>query len=49
MRNILVHDYFSVDLGEVWVAAERDIPRLRMQIKALLERMRSTEEILPTE
>jgi len=37
MRNILVHAYFSVDLDEVWVAAERDIPILKTQIQAILE------------
>jgi uncharacterized protein with HEPN domain len=29
MRNILVHDYFGVDLEAVWGAVERDLPKLR--------------------
>jgi len=37
MRNILIHDYFAVDLDEVWVAAERDIPRLKRGILAILD------------
>lgn len=32
MRNILVHDYFSIDTAAVWAAVERDIPSLKMTI-----------------
>jgi uncharacterized protein with HEPN domain len=39
MRNILVHDYFAVDLDEVWVAAERDIPRLKQAILVALDKI----------
>ncbi len=41
MRNFLVHDYFAVDMDEVWVAAEKDIPTLRVQVEAILEEMDS--------
>jgi len=37
MRNILVHDYFGLNLEEVWAAVERDVPTLRQQIEAILE------------
>ena len=37
MRNILVHDYFGLNLDAVWSAADRDIPRLREQIQAIIE------------
>lgn len=37
MRNILVHDYFGLNLDEVWSAVERDVPQLRRQIQAILE------------
>ena len=37
MRNILVHDYFGLNLDAVWSAAERDIPKLREQIQAIIE------------
>lgn len=36
MRNILVHDYFGIDLDEVWNAVERDLPGLRVAIDLLL-------------
>lgn len=41
MRNILVHDYFAVDLDEVWVAASRDIPRLKKEILIILAKIDS--------
>ena len=41
MRHILVHDYFGVDLGEVWTVVERDLPVLRQQVEDILEGMRS--------
>ena len=36
MRNILVHEYFGVDLEEVWLAVERDLPPMQRAIEALL-------------
>ncbi len=32
MRNILVHEYFGVDLEEVWRAVERDLPPMKRAI-----------------
>ena len=37
MRNILVHDYFGIDLDIVWTAIERDVPALKGQAQRLLE------------
>jgi len=36
MRKILVHDYFGLNLEEVWAAVERDVPLLRRQILDIL-------------
>lgn len=36
MRNVLVHQYFEVDLSEVWSAIERDVPELKRHIVAML-------------
>ena len=36
MRNILVHDYFGLNLDEVWSAVERDLPALKGQVEAIL-------------
>jgi uncharacterized protein with HEPN domain len=39
MRNVLVHEYFGVDLQEVWRTVERDLPALKNQIEALVKRL----------
>jgi len=36
MGNILVHDYFAVDVDEVWVAVESDLPVSKKEIDAIL-------------
>jgi uncharacterized protein with HEPN domain len=41
MRHILVHDYFGIDLDEVWTAVDRDLPLLREQIEAILRSEKS--------
>lgn len=33
IRNALVHGYFGLDLQEVWMAVERDLPKLKQQVK----------------
>jgi len=35
MRNILVHDYFGVDLEEIWRAVEQDLPELKRKLQGL--------------
>jgi len=37
MRNIIVHDYFGVDLGEVWRTVQNDLQPLKAQIVRALE------------
>jgi len=37
MRNILVHDYFGVDMNEVWSVVERDLPGLKIKVEAILK------------
>ncbi|MFO0698945.1 MAG: HepT-like ribonuclease domain-containing protein [Nitrospira sp.] len=39
MRHVLVHDYFGIDLGEVWTAVERDLPVLKKQVSALIRKL----------
>jgi uncharacterized protein with HEPN domain len=36
MRNILVHDYFHIDIGAVWSVVENDLPVLHEQVNHLL-------------
>lgn len=39
MRNILVHDYFGIDVEEVWNTARRDLPPLKRDLTAILEQL----------
>ena len=39
MRNILVHDYFGVDIEEVWAAVVRDLPDLKRKIEVILREL----------
>ncbi len=36
MRHVLVHDYFGIDLEEVWAVVEHDLPDLKRKAKAIL-------------
>ncbi len=38
MRNILVHNYFGVDVDVVWAVVERDLPDLKHKIQAILQK-----------
>ena len=35
MRNILIHQYFSVDLDQVWSTIQKDIPELKRQLEKI--------------
>jgi uncharacterized protein with HEPN domain len=37
MRHVLVHDYFGIDLGEVWAVVQRDLPALKKQVSDILK------------
>ena len=38
MRDKLIHEYFGIDLNTVWEVVRKDIPKLKKQIMALLEK-----------
>ena len=38
MRHLLVHQYFGIDLEEVWNTANQDLPRLKQDISRILKR-----------
>ncbi len=38
MRDILIHDYFGVDLETVWLTVTKKIPGIRPLMRNLLER-----------
>lgn len=37
MRDKLIHDYFGVDIDQVWLTVENDIPSLRVKIANVLK------------
>lgn len=37
MRDKLIHDYFGVDLIQVWSAATEDVPELKKRVSEILE------------
>ena len=39
MRDKLVHDYFGVDVGMVWITATRDIPELLRLIHEICDEL----------
>jgi uncharacterized protein with HEPN domain len=36
MRHILVHQYFGVELDDVWAVVERDLPELKSTVESML-------------
>jgi uncharacterized protein with HEPN domain len=36
MRNVLVHEYFGIDLDVIWDTVRSDLPPLRSAVKRLL-------------
>lgn len=36
MRDVLIHQYFSVDLEQVWEATQRDLEPLRLAVEELI-------------
>ena len=41
LRNILIHEYFGVDLLVVWEIIEHDLPLLKNQIQKILKQFES--------
>lgn len=39
MRNVLVHEYFGVDLNELWNIVERDLRAIKRPVERLLARL----------
>ncbi|MDA8211846.1 MAG: DUF86 domain-containing protein [Clostridia bacterium] len=36
LRDVLIHDYFGVDLKIVWNVVEKELPRIRVEVDKLL-------------
>ena len=35
-RDVLIHDYFGIDLDEVWGVVQTNLPQLKQQIETIL-------------
>ena len=35
LRNIIVHEYFGIDLERIWEVAQSDVPELRIKLENL--------------
>lgn len=36
MRDLLIHDYFGIDIQVVWETAQKDLPVLKEKIQKLI-------------
>lgn len=36
MRDKLIHDYFGVDIDQVWLTAREDLPLLKIEVERIL-------------
>ena len=36
-RDVLIHEYFGVDVNMIWIVIKEDIPKLKKQIEKILE------------
>jgi uncharacterized protein with HEPN domain len=39
MRNVIAHEYFGIDLDEVWQVVERDLPELKRKLNEINEEL----------
>jgi uncharacterized protein with HEPN domain len=37
MRNVLVHQYFEVDIDIIWAVVEKELPKLKALFQAMLD------------
>ena len=37
MRNVLIHEYFGIDVKKVWIVAKSDIPELKEKINLIMK------------
>jgi uncharacterized protein with HEPN domain len=44
MRNVVIHEYFFLDLKIVWTTVKDDLPKLKRQIEDLLLEQRNSRQ-----
>jgi uncharacterized protein with HEPN domain len=43
LRDVLIHDYFGVDLPAVWEITQKDLPKLKRDIERILSSRRKQD------
>ncbi|HSX37732.1 MAG TPA: DUF86 domain-containing protein [Chlamydiales bacterium] len=43
MRNVLIHEYFGVDVGTVWHTTKKNLPKLQKQLRAILKEVKASK------
>ena len=44
MRNVLAHGYFGIDVERVWATVEKDLPKLKEQMRSIVAEMPAESE-----
>ena len=39
LRNILVHEYFGLNMHQVWTMTQKDLPKLKEQVQSIRSRI----------
>lgn len=42
LRNVVVHEYFGLNLKQVWMVLKRDLPLLRADVERIIESLPSS-------
>jgi uncharacterized protein with HEPN domain len=40
MRDVLIHEYFYIDLGLTWSVVKRELPPIKAKLKVLLSHVK---------
>ena len=40
MRDVLIHDYFEVDVETVWETVKTDIPKTKLSLSRVIEKLK---------
>jgi len=41
LRNILVHEYFGLNLDQIWTMTQKDLPKLEEQVRQVCAGLRT--------
>lgn len=39
LRNMVIHEYFRVDVAEIWTTIQQDLPSLKEQVQLILKNL----------